>query len=57
MKNNSQAPVYFKEYQPKGGWLKHRRRQAIKEGLISASLILGLVLAYVFVAHLESMGL
>lgn len=38
--------IKFNEYVPRGGWIKYRKRQKIKERAKVAFLVFGLLLAY-----------
>lgn len=38
--------IKFNEYKPRGGWIKYRKRQEIKERAKVALLVFGLLLAY-----------
>ena len=38
--------IKFNEYKPRGGWIKYRRRQEIKERVKTAFLFFSLILAY-----------
>lgn len=38
--------IKFNEYVPRGGWIKYRKRQEIKERVKTALLFISLLLAY-----------
>ena len=45
--------IKFNEYTPRGGWVKYRKRQEIKERAKAALLVLVLLLAYGIVGYIE----
>lgn len=45
--------IKFNEYTPRGGWIKYRKRQEIKERAKSALLVFVLLLAYGIVGYVE----
>jgi hypothetical protein len=46
--------IEFNEYTPRGGWIKYRKRQEIKERVKVAFLAFVLLLAYGIVGYIES---
>lgn len=46
--------IEFNEYTPRGGWIKYRKRQEIKERAKVALLAFVLLLAYGIVGYIES---
>lgn len=45
--------IEFNEYIPKGGWIKHRRRQELKERLKAGAACLVLLAAYAVCGYIE----
>lgn len=46
--------IKFNEYTPRGGWIKYRKRQEIKERVKAVSIVLLLLVAYGIVGYLET---
>lgn len=46
--------IKFREYKPRGGWMKYRKRQEIKERVKSVSIVLLLLISYGIVSWLEN---
>ena len=46
--------IKFNEYKPRGGWIKYRKSQEIKERAKVAFLAFVLLLAYGIVGYIES---
>lgn len=44
----------FNEYQPKGGWIKYRKRKALKERVLTAFGCFFIVGAYAFIGFIEN---
>ena len=46
--------IKFREYKPRGGWMKYRKRQEIKERVKSVGIFLLLLISYGIVSWLEN---
>lgn len=46
--------IKFREYKPRGGWMKYRKRQEIKERVKSVIIVLLLLISYGIVSYLEN---
>lgn len=46
--------IKFREYKPRGGWMKYRKRQEIKERVKSVTIVLLLLISYGIVSYLEN---
>lgn len=46
--------IKFNEYTPRGGWIKYRKRQEIKERVKAVGIVLLLLIAYGIVGYLET---
>ena len=46
--------IKFREYKPRGGWMKYRKRQEIKERVKSVIIVLLLLISYGIFSYLEN---
>ena len=46
--------IKFNEYTPRGGWIKYRKRQEIKERVKAVGIVFLLLIAYGIVSYLET---
>ena len=46
--------IKFNEYTPRGGWIKYRKRQEIKERVKAVGIVFLLLIAYEIVGYLET---